>query len=604
MADGSQGVPAGTDRLSVTGRRWQMRPVEDRQVRAVAQVSGLVEPAARVLAGRGVGPQDALAYLTPTLRHQMPDPSVVVDMDKAAGRLADAIEAGARLAVFADYDVDGGASAAIVIRLLRALGSNADLYVPDRQREGYGLNAAGLQYLARSGVDLVVAVDCGTTSFAAIDAATQAGLEVIVVDHHAAEVRHPAALALVNPNRVDDRSGLGDLPAAGLCFLLAVAVVRALRTRGRFDGRPEPDLMRLLDLVALATVCDVAPMTGLNRVLVRQGLKVMARRGNAGLVALADRAGLRTAPDVGHLGFLFGPRINAGGRIGRCDLGASLLATDDPVEAARLADLLDSHNEDRKAIEADVLTQARRQVESDGAAPPVVVAAGRGWHPGVIGIVAGRLKELYHRPTCVIALDGDTGKGSGRSMPGFDLGAAVLAARQAGLLTNGGGHPMAAGFTVAADRVAAFGAFLAERAKDAEREAAVPVLDLDGSLSTGGATLDLARCMAAIGPFGPGNPEPRFVIRDAVLRWAEPVGKGHLRCNLDGVGGRLAAIAFRAMDTPLGEALRCAVGSPVGLAGRLTVNSWQGRETAQLIIDDAMDAWWPPADQAAGQSDR
>ena len=392
-----------------------MRPVDDRHLRALAQMSSLAEPAARVLAGRGVAPEQAQAYLAPTLRDQLPDPSVIVDMDRAAERLADAIEAGARLAVFADYDVDGGASAAIVLRLLRALGSDGDLYVPDRQREGYGLNAGGLTSLARAGVDLVVAVDCGTTSFEAIDAATAAGLEVIVVDHHAAEVRRPGAVALVNPNRIDDRSGLGDLPAAGLCFLLSVALVRALRTRGRFADRPEPDLMRLLDLVALATVCDVAPMTGLNRVFVRQGLKVMARRGNAGLVALADRAGLRTPPDAGHLGYLFGPRINAGGRIGRCDLGASLLATDDAMEAARLAAMLDSHNEDRKTIEADVLAQARRLVEGDGAAAPVVVAAGAGWHPGVIGIVAGRLKELYHRPACVIALDGDTGKGSGRS---------------------------------------------------------------------------------------------------------------------------------------------------------------------------------------------
>lgn len=601
MADGSQTPPTVPERLSVTGRRWQVRPVDDRHLRALAQVSGLADPAARVLAGRGVAPEDALAYLAPTLRRQLPDPSVIVDMDRAAERLADAVEGGARLAVFADYDVDGGASAAIIIRLLRALGSDADLHVPDRQREGYGLNAGGLEALARTGVDLVVAVDCGTTSFEAIDAATAVGLEVVVVDHHAAEIRLPAALALVNPNRVDDRSGLGDLPAASLAFLLAVAVVRVLRTRGRFGGgAAEPDLMRLLDLVALATVCDVAPMTGLNRVLVRQGLKVMAQRGNAGLAALADRAGLRTPPDAGHLGFLFGPRINAGGRIGRCDLGARLLSTDDPAEAAHLAELLDSHNEDRKAIEADVLAQARRLVEGEGSAPPVVVAAARGWHPGVIGIVAGRLKELYHRPTCVIALDGDTGKGSGRSMPGFDLGAAILAARQAGLLINGGGHPMAAGFTIAADRVAAFAAFLAAQVDDTQAQAAAPVLDLDGTLSTGGATLELARCMAAIGPFGPGNPEPRFAIRDAVLRWAEPVGKGHLRCSLDGVGGRLAAIAFRAVDTPLGEALRCAVGSPVGLAGRLTVNSWQGRETAQLIIDDAMDAWWP----GTGQSDR
>ena len=586
--------------MSVTGRRWQVRPVDDRHLRALAQVSGLADPAARVLVGRGVAPEDALAYLAPTLRHQLPDPSVIVDMDRAAERLADAVESGARLAVFADYDVDGGASAAIVIRLLRALGSDADLYVPDRQREGYGLNAGGLEALAQAGVDLVVAVDCGTTSFEAVDAATAAGLQVVVVDHHAAEIRLPAALALVNPNRVDDRSGLGDLPAASLAFLLAVAVVRVLRTRGRFSGQDEPDLMRLLDLVALATVCDVAPMTGLNRVLVRQGLKVMAKRGNTGLAALADRAGLRTPPDVGHLGFLFGPRINAGGRIGRCDLGARLLSTDDPAEAARLAELLDSHNEDRKTIEADVLGQARRLVEGEGTAPPVVVAAGHGWHPGVIGIVAGRLKELYHRPTCIIALEGDSGKGSGRSVPGFDLGAAILAARQAGLLVNGGGHPMAAGFTIAADRVAAFAAFLAEQVTETQAQAAAPVLDLDGALSTGGATLELARCMAAIGPFGPGNPEPRFAIRDAVLRWAEPVGKGHLRCSLDGVGGRLAAIAFRAVDTPLGEALRCAVGSPVGLAGRLTVNSWQGRETAQLIIDDAMDAWWP----GTGQSDR
>ena len=587
--------PSFPDR-SVTGRAWALRPTDDRLAYAIAQRHGVPELVARILAGRGV-PLDGVAdFLKPRLRTSLPDPSSLVDMDRAVDRLAAAVQANQRIAVFGDYDVDGACSAALLIRYLRMVaGAEPLLHIPDRLTEGYGPNGEAMRALRRDGAEIAVLVDCGTTGFDGVAAANAAGLDVVIVDHHTAETRLPEALAIVNPNRLDDSSGQGALAACGVVFLVLVGLNRALRRAGWFAARPEPDLMALLDLVALGTVCDVVPLTGLNRAFVCQGLGIAASRQTAGLCALADAAGLDRAPDAGHLGFVLGPRINAGGRVGRSDLGARLLATDDRSEAVRLAGLLDDHNEDRKAVEAGVLADAVRQVDAAGDAPVIVVAA-QGWHPGVIGIVAGRLRERYHRPACVVALEGETGRGSGRSVPGVDLGALVVEARHAGVLEAGGGHPMAAGFTVRADRVAELQTFLDRAMARRHASAPRPRLDLDGVLAPGGATWSTAEAVAALGPFGPGNPEPRFAIRDVCIAHAGEVGSGHVRCTAVGPDGtRLQGIAFRALDTALGAALLGGRdGAPLSLAGTLKAETWQGARRVQLRIEDAARAWPVP----------
>ena len=578
---------------SVMGRHWRLAAVDHRLARAHCQRLGVPELLGRLLAARQVPLADGDGHLHPTLRAGLPDPSRLADMDRAAARLAKAVETAERLVVFADYDVDGATSAALLVRYFRQLGVEVRLYVPDRAAEGYGPTAAALTRFKMDGADLAVLVDCGTSAFEALEAAAAANLDVVVLDHHAAEARLPPAVAVVNPNRVDDTSGLGALAACGVAFLALVALNRELRRRGAFAKRPAPDLLALLDLVALGTICDVVPMTGVNRVLVAQGLKVLARRGNPGLRALADVARIAERVAADHCGFQLGPRINAGGRLGRSDLGARLLATDDPQEAGAIAALLDGHNEERKAVEAAIYAEAKAQV---AAAPeaPVVVAAGEGWHAGVVGIVAGRLRERFHRPAVAIGFADGVGHGSGRSVPGVDLGAAIAEARRAGLLTKGGGHPMAVGFTVAAEQLAAFSDFMAERVARQPAATAVPTLDIDGTLSVGGAGLDLADLVQRLGPFGPGNPEPRFAIATAGVAWAEVVGAKHVRCVLTaGDGRRLKAIAFRCRDTALGVALLARDGAPLHLAGRLRRNGWMGREEAQFLIEDAAPGWHP-----------
>jgi single-stranded-DNA-specific exonuclease len=574
--------------LSVTGRRWQARACDDRLALTIAQSYGLPEMAARILAGRGIAPDAVESYLTPTLRDFLPDPSALKDMDKASARLAAAIMGGERIALFADYDVDGATSSALLLRFLRAVGSDALLYVPDRILEGYGPNQAAFASLAAQGASLVITLDCGITAHAPLEAARDAGLEVIVVDHHAAEMNLPAALAIINPNRLDESGALGHLAAVGVTFLTLVATNRALRAAGWYDARPEPDLRQWLDLVALGTVADVVPLTGLNRAFVTQGIKIMGQRRNAGLAALADVAGVSEAPSAYHLGFVLGPRVNAGGRVGKADCGARLLATDDGPEAAALATLLDGHNKDRKGIESDTFEAALAQIEAaDGAhAARVIVAAGEGWHPGVIGIVASRLVERYHRPACVVALADGVGKGSGRSVTGTDLGAAILAARQAGLLEAGGGHKMAAGFTVRAEALPRFAEFLNRRLADAG-PAAEPILSIDGALACGGATVALAEIIERLGPFGSGNAEPRFALSGTRIVKADLVGASHVRCILtDQRGARLKAIAFRAVDTPLGKALLASGGNPIALAGRLKLDRWNGEVRVQFQIED------------------
>ncbi|NNG05063.1 MAG: single-stranded-DNA-specific exonuclease RecJ [Inquilinus sp.] len=559
---------------------------------ALSQRHGLPELVGRILAARGVAVDDAEAYLDPTLRALMPDPSALKDMDRAADRIARAIEAGERIAVFGDYDVDGATSAALLLRYLRALGGDPLLHIPDRMTEGYGPNAPALRRLQEAGAGLAITVDCGTMALEPLAAAAAGGLDIIVLDHHIAAAKLPAAHAVVNPNRLDDSSGLGNLAACGVTFLTLVAVNRALRRDGAFAGRAEPDLLGLLDLVALGTVCDVVPLTGLNRALVIQGLKVMARRHNPGLRALSDVARVTERIGAYHLGYILGPRVNAGGRIGRSDLGARLLSTEDEAEAAEIAAILDSHNDDRKTIEAEVQRAAMALLDGRDDPGPVAVAAGEGWHPGVVGIVAGRLKDRYDRPTCIVALEGGIGRASCRSVPGVDIGAAVAEARAAGLLESGGGHPMAAGFAVRADNLAALVAFLHDHVRGQGRGPLVPVTQFDGTLAIGAATPALAATVERLGPFGAGNPEPRFVLTAARAVAARVVGADHVSCFLTGAeGGRLKAIAFRALETPLGQALLDPAGAPLHLAGVLRVDRWKGQERAQFQIDDGAPVW-------------
>ncbi len=572
----------GVDR-SFLGKKWRLRLTDERLGTALSQRLGLPEIVGRILAARGVSLDAAPLFLNPTLRNLLPDPSRLRDMDVAAARLARAVFAGELIAVFGDYDVDGATSAALLSRFFSGVGGRVTAYIPDRRKEGYGPNVPALARLKEQGASLVVTVDCGTLAFEALDAARDFGLEVIVVDHHEAEAKLPAALAVINPNRLDESGEFGELAAVGVAFLLVVAVNRALRLQGWYEARAEPDLMAWLDLVALGTICDVVPLTGLNRAFVTQGLKVLAGRSNSGLAALCDVARVESKPSTYHAGYLLGPRINAGGRVGKSDLGCRLLTSEDPEECRRIAAILDSLNTERRQIESQVLASADAQVEGD--ASPVVIAAGEGWHVGVIGIVASRLKERFGRPACVIGIEGSFGKGSARSIPGIDLGAAVIAARHKGLLVNGGGHAMAAGFTIEREKIAPLRDFLAERV-GGQGDAQGPSLGLDGALSPDAATLDLAGDLTRIGPFGAGNSEPRFAFPGVYLASAEIVGE-HVRCSLSGAGGSLKAMAFRAAHNALGEGLLRCRGTNLHIAGRIAADEWQGRKSICLFIDDA-----------------
>ncbi len=579
---------------SLGGRRWQPRTAgsleaDERMGMALAQRLDVPDIVGRLLANRGITPETAEDFLEPSLKTALPDPSHLKDMDAAVERIVAAIENGEPMAVFGDYDVDGATSAAVLHRYFAALSVPLRLYVPDRIAEGYGPNAAALLRLHEEGVRLVLTVDCGISAHEPLAAAREAGLDVVVLDHHVAEPALPPAAAIVNPNRLDEDSPHKTLAAVGVTFLLLIALNRALRERGRFGAGSEPDLIGLLDLVALGTVCDVVPLLGLNRVLVARGLTVMARRRNVGLAALADVARVAAAPGAYHAGFLLGPRVNAGGRVGQADLGARLLTTDDPAEDRRLAERLDGFNSERKAIEQAVLVEALERAETQAAEGlALVLVAGEGWHPGVIGIVASRIVERTNRPACVVALADGTGKGSCRSIAGVDLGAAVIAARQAGLLRNGGGHRMAAGLTVEAGRVEALHRYLCERVEGAVAAAgAVRTLGIDGLLTPSGATRALQEQIDRVGPFGAGNPEPRFALAGTRIAKADIVGDNHVRCFLaDAGGGRLKAIAFRSLGEPLGDALLKTGGGALTLAGKLRADDWKGREDVQFLIDD------------------
>jgi single-stranded-DNA-specific exonuclease len=576
---------------SVCGRRWQLQPVDEALALSISQRLDLPEIVGRVLAARGVGIEAAAAFLRPRIRDSLPDPSHLLDLDVAVERLADAVAAGERIGILADYDVDGATSAALLSRYLGAIRAASTVDVPDRLREGYGPNPAALERLAKAGCRLVVALDCGTTAFEALGVAAERGQEVIVVDHHAAEPRLPSAVAVINPNRCDQDSALGHLAAVGVTFLLVVALNRVLRARGHFVDAPEPDVRRWLDLVALGTVCDVVPLTGLNRAFVAQGLRVAARGGNLGIARLAGIARIAALETCDDFGFALGPRLNAGGRVGHSGLGALLLASDDADEVAEIATRLDLLNRERRTLERTVLAaaEAALAIALQGDAP-VLLAAGEGWSPGVAGLAAARLVERYHRPAVVIGLADGIGKGSGRSVAGFDLGAAVIAARQAGILSQGGGHPMAAGLTVAAERVEALAAFLTERVgrQLGAGPPAPPDLTLDGALQVGGCSVGLARRLAMLAPYGRGNPEPRFALADARPWRVRQVGDNHLDCWLqDAAGGRVRAVAFRALDRPLGQALLAAAGRPMHLAGRIKLDQWNGEQRVTFQIEDA-----------------
>jgi single-stranded-DNA-specific exonuclease len=580
---------------SVTGRAWRDRLDGRAQALAlaIAQRHGLPELLARVLAGRGVEADAVEAFLDPTIKRLMPDPHTLTGMEAAAVRIADAIMREEKVAIFGDYDVDGATAAALLTRYLRHCGLDPIVHIPDRIFEGYGPNVDAIRGFAEKGTKLLVTVDCGTTSLEPLGEAAKLGLDTVVIDHHQADEELPAAAAIVNPNRADDLSGLGHLAAVGLVFLTLVAVSRELRRRNFWTGtRAEPDLLSLLHLVALGTVADVVPLIGLNRAFVSKGLIALKRREHVGATALMDVSRLSGPPEPWHLGFLLGPRINAGGRIGRADLGVRLLLEEDATEAARIAAELDRLNHERRAIEQATVAQADAEamaalgIEEKGA---VVVTAQQGWHAGVVGLVAARLKERYGRPAFAIALEpGGTGTGSGRSIAGVDLGRAVRQAVHDGLLIKGGGHAMAAGVTLRKDGLAPFRAFLEDSlgasVEAARRESA---LKIDGAVSAGGFNLALADLLARAGPYGAGNPEPLLALPAHTIAYADPVGENHIRVRLkSGEGKFVNAIAFRAAGTPLGKALIDNRGRAVHVAGNIAVDRWQGEERVQLRLAD------------------
>lgn len=590
----SERVFLGVER-SATGRVWRDRLDERGAARAltIAQRHGIPELLARVLAGRGVEADEAEAFLDPTIKRLMPDPHTLTDMEAASARIAHAIEREESVAIFGDYDVDGATASALLCRYLRHCGLDPIVHIPDRIFEGYGPNVDAIRSFAERGVKLLITVDCGTTSLEPLLEAKKLGLDTVVIDHHQADEELPVALAIVNPNRADDLSGLGHLAAVGLVFVTLVALARQLRQRDFWTGaRAEPDLLSLLHLVALGTVADVVPLKGLNRAFVAKGLIALRRRDHVGSTALMDAARLSGPPESWHLGFLLGPRINAGGRIGRADLGVRLLLEEDPIEAARIAAELDRLNRERQQIEIATVAQAEAEamaalgLEEKGA---VIVTAAEGWHPGVVGLVAARLKERYGRPAFAIALEpGDIGTGSGRSIAGVDLGRAVRQAVRDGLLLKGGGHAMAAGVTLKKGALAEFRAFLedtlAASVDMARRDSA---LMIDGAISAGGVNLALVDMLSRAGPYGAGNPEPLLALPSHTLSFADPVGENHIRARFrSGDGKFVNAIAFRVAGTPLGRALLDSRGRQMHAAGFLAVDRWQGEERVQMRLVD------------------
>ena len=583
---------------SAKGQIWRerLKPADLKVATTISQRHGLPDLLGRMLAARGITLEGVPVFLDPTIRALMPDPNTLRDMDVAAARLADAIVRKQRVAVFGDYDVDGASSSALMQRFLDHHGVQSRIYIPDRIFEGYGPNAAAIELLIKEGANLIVTVDCGTTSFEPLAVAAKLNTDVLIIDHHQADAELPKVKAVVNPNRQDDLSGLGHLCAAGVVFLVLVATTRELRARGAYgDALKEPNLLELLDIVALATVADVVPLIGLNRAFVTKGLAVMHQRHNVGLRALFDVAGLNTAPNPYALGFVLGPRINAGGRIGDAALGARLLATEDDLEATKIAAVLDKLNGERKAIEVQMLEQAVADADRMiDAAPdlPMLITGSEAWHKGVVGLVASRLVERFRRPACAIAWESKgEGTGSLRSIAGVDIGGAVRAAVASGLLVKGGGHAMAAGITVKRDKLDALNAFFAERLRDTSTRAREQSgLEIDGALTPAAVNDALMTLIERVGPYGQGNPNPRFAFPSHRVKFAKVVGASHIRCVLEAAdGSRLDAVAFRAHGQPLGDLLTTPGGLPLHIVGTLKRDTWGGRQKIELTIEDAAD---------------
>ncbi|WP_440959843.1 single-stranded-DNA-specific exonuclease RecJ [Oceanicaulis sp. LC35] len=579
-------------RQSLGGRSWRLKSADDATVQAICRATGATDALSRLMAARGLTADDASGFLAPRLRDSFPDPSTLKGMDEAARRIWDALEAGDRIALFADYDVDGATSAAQLGGWMRALGAEPIIYVPDRIEEGYGPNAPALKHLKDQGARLVITLDCGAASVGPLTAAHDMGLPVVVIDHHLMDGEIPPADALVNPNQPGDESGCGHLAAAGVTFVLLAALNREGRKRGAFKDRAEPNVLDFADLAALGTICDVVSLTGVNRAIVAQGLKVMSHWSRPGMAALAAAAGVQGPASPYHAGFLLGPRINAGGRVGQSDLGARLMMTQDPKEAAHIAQTLDALNAERRAIETEVLDQAQAQIEGLELAEdtPILIASGEHWHPGVIGIVAGRIKERFNRPAIVIGTDPETGlgKGSGRSCTGVNLGGAVAAAREEGLLVAGGGHAMACGLTIDASRIGELSDFLTARLKDewAGAEEARTYF-VDAVVSPSAVSFEFCEALSAAEPYGMGNPEPRFAFSSLRRTYAQRVGTDHVRFTFESPGGgRLTGISFRSADQPMGQAL---LNGPDGLwhvAGKLRAEDNRYGRKAELHLED------------------
>ena len=567
-------------------------PVDERRAELIAQRFALPLPVARIIASRGIPVDDVANFINPKLQNLMPDPFCMKDMEKAAKRIAEAIVKKQKVAIIGDYDVDGATSSSVLRLYLESVGIEPEIHIPERD-EGYGPSRQAFDEFAALGAELVITVDCGTTAFDVFDYAGSLNIPVIVLDHHEAEVRLPEVYAVVTPKRLDESDDypyLKYMAAVGVVFCTIVAVNRELRKQGFFAGREEPNLLQWLDLVALGTVCDVVPLLGLNRAFVRQGLRIMSLRSNTGLRALIDKSGISEAPSAFHLGYVLGPRINACGRVGEASLGNKLLCSRDDFQAGQLADKLNEFNAQRKEIEAYVLLSAIEMLEGTPQEYPIAFAAGKDWHQGVVGIVAGKLKERYNVPAFVMSIEPDEVKGSARSVPGVDLGALIIAAKEKGLLTKGGGHTMAAGFSLSEDKIEAFRRFVGEyvRQKLGEEDVA-PVIEVDSALDLLGANTDFAAALELLEPFGAGNAEPKIVLEHVRIVKPGIVGAGHVRCFLtSGNGGSLKAMAFKIADTELGKTLLNSQGVVFDIAGVLRRDNWQGRNSVQFIIDDAI----------------
>lgn len=577
---------------SALGQRWLPRIESVQQERlavAISQQTGLPEIVARILVGRGIAPEEVHDFLHPTLKAYLPDPAHLQGMSAALARIQKAIIAHENIAIFGDYDVDGATSSALLKRYFAALGVPVIIYIPDRMKEGYGPNIAAFETLAEQKATLILTVDCGTVSFDPVAAIKLKGVDVIVIDHHQALAMLPDAVSVINPNRIDQESDCRHLAAVGVVFLLLVALNRALREQGFFKTHSEPNLLQWLDLVALGTICDVMPLTGLNRAFVSQGLKVMAQRGNAGIAAIADVAHLDEAPTPYHVGFMIGPRINAGGRVGESALGSQILSQDDPDFCREMALRLDQYNAERQAIETSVLDAAMKQAELQANQPCILVHS-QGWHEGVIGIVAGRLKEQFQRPALVVSVHGEMGKGSARSVTGIDMGSLVARARELGYLIAGGGHAMAAGFSLHPEQISAFTDFLHEQmAKSLAEYVSSRAFLYDGMLSVGGANMELYQLLEQAGPYGIGNPMPRFIIPSATITRVDRMKEKHLRAYIADTSSKrtLVAVTFNAIGTPLGTLIEQHVGQKLHLAGTLKRNLWQGIQNMQFMLEDA-----------------